>query len=446
MTAAAEGPRLASEVFARRRRQLLQLLPPRSAALFVSPPASVRSNDVEYPYRQDSNLLYLTGFEEPDAAVLLVPDHADGAFHLFVRPRDPLSETWTGRRAGVEGAVTRFGADKAHPIGELGDRVRELVADRETLFFELGRNAEVNEQVMQWLRQWSGGRPRLGRGPVSLQDPTPLVHEMRLFKDDDEMALMRHAAAIGAAGHLAAMRNTRPGGFEYEIEAEVDFQFRRRGAAGPAYPSIVAAGANATILHYIQNDARMVDGDLLLIDAGAEYQGYCSDITRTFPIGRRFTPPQRALYEVVLAAQKAAIAAVRPGVPFDEPHQRALHVLAEGLLSLGLVAGTVEEVLSKELYRPYYMHRTSHWLGMDVHDVGSYRRADEPRKLEAGMVLTIEPGLYVADDAAVDEAYRGIGIRIEDDVLVTPSGAEVLTSSVPKECDELEAIRAEVLA
>ncbi|HYD47890.1 MAG TPA: aminopeptidase P N-terminal domain-containing protein [Terriglobales bacterium] len=430
------------QVYAERRRSLMERLGPRAAALFVSSPEQVRSNDVDYIFRQDNDLLYLTGFGEPGSACLLLPGAAE-EFILFVRPRDPERETWTGKRAGVEGALERYHANAAFPIEELDTKVRELAAEREQLFYAVGANRELNDKVLGWLRQWQAQRPRSGSGPIALIDPRDLIHEMRLIKSAEELEAMRHAAAVGADGHLQALQATRPGLYEYEIEALIDYTFRRRGAAAPAYPTIVAGGANATILHYISNDQRLRDGDLLLIDAGADVDGYCSDITRTFPIGTNFTAPQRELYELVLQAQREAIAAVGPGASFEAPHQRVLEVLVEGLLQLGILRGAAAEIIEKQEYRRFFMHRTSHWLGMDVHDVGHYKSGDAPRLLEPGMVLTIEPGLYIPQDCEdVEPRYRGIGIRIEDDVAVTASGHEVLTAAVPKEVPELIELRA----
>ena len=440
-------PALGPEVFAERRRRFLGALGNDAAALLIAAPAAVRSNDVEYPYRQDNDFLYLTGFAEPESAALLLPGAADGEFHLFVRPRDRERETWTGRRAGVEGARERYRADVAHDIGELEAEVARLAGDRDKFYVSIGRDARADARALQWLQQWRQGRPRQGRGPVALCDPGEIIHEMRLIKEPAEVELMRAAAAVARAAHIEAMRGARPGMREFEIEAAVDFEFRRRGAAGPAYHSIVAVGSNATILHYVDNESLLDDGELLLIDAGAELGGYCSDVTRTFPVGARYSEAQRALYDIVLRAQKAAIDAVRPGATFDDPHSVALEILVAGLIELDIIEGTVADCIEHGAYRPYYMHRTSHWLGLDVHDVGSYRTGDAPRVLQPGMVLTIEPGLYVANDAVgVDERYRGIGIRIEDDVLVTAEGHEVISAGIPKEIEEIEALRAEALA
>ena len=430
------------EVYAARRRRLMDAIGPDAAAIVAAAPVAVRSHDVEYPYRQDNDLLYLTGFPEPQAVCVLTPGHPE-EFVLFVRPRDLERETWTGRRAGVEGAMTAYGARAAYSIDQLDEKIGAYVADRERLFYTLGRDAGFNQRVLGWVQQWRHLRPRSGKGPTAILDAAELIHEMRLLKTPEEVASLRQAVAIAAEAHCAAMRRVRPGMHEYEVEALLDYTFRRRGSSGPAYPSIVAAGANATILHYTTNDQCMRDDELVLIDAGAEYADYCADITRTFPVGPRFGAAQRAVYDVVLAAQCAAIEAVRPGVPCDAPHQRALAALVDGLLELGLLTGGRDEILAKELFRPFYMHRTSHWLGMDVHDVGKYRVNDQPRVLEAGMVLTIEPGLYVGaarDD--VPACYRGIGVRIEDDVLVTADGHEVLSAAVPKEPADIEALRA----
>jgi Xaa-Pro aminopeptidase len=425
-----------------RRRSVLERIGPKAAALFPSAPISTRSNDVEYPYRQDNDLLYLTGFAEPEALCLLVPQHPKGEFILFARPRDPEREIWTGRRAGLEGAERDYGADAAYKIDELDSIISEYVGDRETLYYAFGRDAAFNDRVTRWVQQWRQGRPRTGKGTLAIVDPGEMVHEMRLTKSDEEIGEMRRAAQIAGKAHQAAMEKVRPGMYEYEIEALLDYNFRVHGAAGPAYPSIVASGANATILHYTENDQVIADGNLLLIDAGAELHGYCSDITRTFPAGRKFTMPQRQIYDVVLHAQLEAIKAVEPGVVVDLPHQRAVEILVEGLLGLGLLQGDAKEIIDKGSYKRFYMHRTSHWLGMDVHDVGRYKIDDEPRVLQPGMVLTVEPGLYVAADAeGVDPVYHGIGVRIEDDVLVTAGGHEVLSEGIPKDPYGLEEIR-----
>jgi Xaa-Pro aminopeptidase len=433
-----------AEIYAARRRAFMDRIGSQAAALLAAPPVSVRSNDVEYPYRQHSDLLYLTGFPEPECVCLLIPGRPNEEFVMFVQPRDAERETWTGRRTGVDGAREIYEAQVAYPIDKLDDLINEYVGGRDRLYYAFGHDSAFNERVLGWLRQWQQLRPRTGAGPMATLDPGDVLHEMRLVKGDEEIVLMRRAQEITGEAHVAAMRSVRPGWNEYEVEALVDYTFRRNGASGPAYPSICAGGANATVLHYTSNSGRVSDGDLLLIDAGAEYGGYCADVTRTFPLGPRFTPPQRAIYELVLSAQAAAIAAVQPGVPFDAPHAAAIAVLVDGLQALGLLSGERQELIDKEAYRPFYMHRTSHWLGMDVHDVGQYKVQGAVRVLEPGMVLTVEPGLYIrAEREDVDPAYRGIGVRIEDDVLVTPTAHEVLSGAIPKQVAEIEALREE---
>jgi len=435
--------RVAGEVFADRRRRVMNRIGSNAAALFVAAPIAVRSNDVEHRYRQDNDLLYLTDFAEPEAACLLLPGHPKEEYVLFVRPRDPERETWTGRRAGVEGALAEFGAQAVYPIDKLDEKVNEYVGERDYLYYAFSRDSIFNNRVTAWMRQWQQMRARTGSGPIALLDPGPIVHEMRVIKDDSEIGMLRRAIAIAVQGHRAAMQSARDGVQEYEIEALLDYTFRRLGGTGPAYPSIVAGGVNATILHYTTNDQALRAGELLLIDAGAEFGGYCADITRTFPIGGRFSRAQRALYDVVLQAQRAAINSVRPGVHVDDPHKCAVEALVDGLLTLGIVKGDRKEIVERELYRPFYMHRTSHWLGMDVHDVGKYKLEGHSRLLEPGMVLTVEPGLYIAADRTdVDPGYRGIGIRIEDDVLVTADGHEVLSADAPKDPVELEGLAA----
>ncbi|MBI3784582.1 MAG: aminopeptidase P N-terminal domain-containing protein [Deltaproteobacteria bacterium] len=414
---------------------------PKGAVILPAAPMSVRSNDVDYTYRADNDLLYLTGFSEPEAVCLLLPGHPSEEYVLFVSPRDPERETWTGRRAGVEGATARFGAQTAYAVDKLDEKVGELVSQREHLYFRFGRDSALNHRVVGWMQQWQRLRPRSGKGPIALFDPAEILHEMRLRKSREEIALMRRAVEIATEAHVKAMHSARDGMHEFEIEALIDSTFRKHGANGPAYPSIIAGGVNATILHYTANDQPLRAGDLLLIDAGAEYQNYCSDITRTFPVNGCFSREQRSLYEIVLAAQLAAIHAIRPGARFDEPHNRAVDVLVDGLMKLGLMSGDRKQMIEKEEYKPFYMHRTSHWLGMDVHDVGQYKSGDTVRVLEEGMVLTVEPGIYVpAEHAASDPKFRGIGIRIEDDVLVTAEGCSILSSTVPKDPKDLESV------
>jgi Xaa-Pro aminopeptidase len=434
---------LPQTVFAERRKRFVAELPAGSLALFAAAPAAIRSGDVEYPYRQDNDFFYLTGFPEPEALCLL--DTADAErFILFVLPRDPDRETWTGKRFGVEGAREQFGTDAAHTVDRFEEVFAKLLDGRERLYFTFGRDERLNQRVLGQVRRSQATRERTGTAALGLLSPADVLHEMRLHKRPEEIERMRRAIAITAVAHREALLAIRPGAGEHEIEATIDFAFRRLGGTGPAYPSIVASGPNATILHYTENSRTLEDGELLLIDAGAEYDHYCADVTRTYPVGTTYGADQHDVYATVLAAQKAAIAKIAPGVTFDEVHQAALGVLVDGLRSLGALATPREEAIEKAAYRPFYMHRTSHWLGMDVHDVGRYRIEQKSRTLEPGMVLTVEPGLYFSETSG-DEArrYRGIGVRIEDDVLVTDSGHEVLTAAIPKELEELEAIAAE---
>jgi Xaa-Pro aminopeptidase len=406
----------------------------------------LRSGDTHYPFRQDSDFGYVTGFPEPDAVAVLAPG-AEKAFALFVRPRDPEQAIWVGPRAGVEGAVEAYGADVAHPLEALEKELPAWLGKATQVYLPLGRDDALTRRLWALIRYAHALRPRSGSGPAVLRDSGDILHELRLRKDPSEIVRLRDTIAIAAEAHQQAMRAARPGMHEYEVEALIDGVFRRRGASAPAYPSIVASGANATILHYTANDRPLGADELLLIDAGSERAGYCADITRTFPTGRRFSPAQRDLYDAVLAAQLAAIGAARPGGNLDDLHTVAVRVLAEALIGLGLLEGSVDEVVQGEKHKRFYMHRTSHWLGRDVHDVGLYRVGDAPRALEPGMVFTVEPGLYIPADAAdVAEPFRGIGIRIEDDVLVTADGVEVLSAAVPKQAAEIETLRAEAHA
>jgi Xaa-Pro aminopeptidase len=429
-----------AEVFTRRRKHFSARIEG-GIAILPSATLAVRSNDVDYVYRQDSDFHYLTGFPEPEAVAVFAPGRSEGEYLLFVRPRDRERETWTGRRAGVEGAKEQYGADAAYPIDQLEEIVLEIMARVERVYYSLGTNEAMNQRVLGWMRRCQSMRPRSGMGASALMDPRDSIHEMRLFKEPEELAAMGQAIRISEEAHRRAMREARAGMMEWEVEAAIDYVFRARGGSGAAYPSIVASGANATTLHYINNDRRMERGELLLIDAGCEYECYASDVTRTFPINARYSGAQRDLYQLVLDAQMAGIDAVKPGATVDEPHQAALRVLVEGMVHLKLLPGTVEQAVSEGSYRRFYMHRTSHWLGLDVHDVGRYRKDGKPRQLEPGMVLTVEPGIYVrADDEEAPEAMRGIGIRIEDDVLVTAQGNEVLTAAIPKSVADVEAL------
>jgi Xaa-Pro aminopeptidase len=421
-----------------RREKLLAAMGP-GVAVIPTAPERIRNRDTHYPYRFDSHFYYLTGFAEPEAAVVLVGGDKPRTL-LFCREKNEEREIWDGFRYGPEAARERFGFDEAHPFEDLDEALAALLENQPVLFYPVGADAAWDARAIQWL---NAVRARVRAGiaaPERMQDVRGLVDEMRLVKDAHEIALMRRSARIAAAAHRRAMQATRPGRYEYEIEAELGYEFRRGGAQFPAYWPIVAGGANACILHYVSNDAPLSGGDLLLIDAGCELDGYASDITRTFPVDGRFSPAQREVYDIVLAAQLAAIAAVRPGAPWNAPHDVAVRVLAQGMLDLGLLQGSLDQALEKETYKRFYMHRTGHWLGLDVHDAGDYKRNGQWRALEAGMALTVEPGLYIRAAGDVPERLRNIGIRIEDDVLVTAAGCEVLTSEAPKAAADIEAL------
>jgi Xaa-Pro aminopeptidase len=470
--------------FIERRRRFVEAI---GDGLAIVPAASetVRNNDVSHPFRQHSDFYFLTGFDEPDAVALFNPAHAKERFVLFVRPRDRDMEIWNGHRAGVEGAVASYGADAAYPIEQLDGKLREYAIDRPTVFYRLG-NAAFDGRVVRLAAELRAARSRGFTPPVRIEDPGPIVHELRLRRSPAELARQRRACQISRDAHREAMRYARPGLHEYQVQAAVEFVFRSQGSPRDAYPSIVASGPNACILHYVENQRRMADGDLLLIDAGCEYGYHAADITRTFPVNGRFTGPQRAVYDVVLRAQLAAIEAARPGAPYEVVHEAARRVIAEGLVDLELLPRGVDDSLAMHHYREFFMHGTGHWLGMDVHDVGDYRVRRQSRLLEAGMVFTVEPGIYVdparervtfhlreyseeemwerrlrlgmaaakkleeqekAKAATVTHPvppeFRGIGVRIEDDILVTADGIENLTAGTPKTVEEVEATCAE---
>ncbi len=426
-------------MFAARRQRFLDALGPDSVAILVGARLATRSADTEYPFRQDSDFWYLTGFDQPDAVAVLRND-AGPAFTLFVQPKDRAAETWTGIRPGVEGAVERYGADEAYPSGELIEKLPTLLERARHVYHVLGRRKDVDRKLIA-VQEELRTRTKLGFAPAAdLIDPRHLLHEMRLFKDPEELDWMRRAAAISAEGHERAAGLAQPGKYEYQLEAELLHAFRSNGASGPAYGSIVGGGKNAAILHYVTNDQRLAKDSMVLIDAGAELAGYASDVTRTYPVGGRFSGAGRAVYEVVLAAQEAALALCRPGATLPQIHEAAVRSLIEGMVSLQLVEGTVDDVFANESYRPWYMHGTSHWLGLDVHDVGTYSRGKEPRKLEPGMVFTVEPGLYVRDDDEnAPESLRGLGVRIEDDVIITDDGHENLNTAIAKRIPDVEA-------
>jgi len=413
---------------------------PDSVALFLGAGLARRSNDTHFPFRQDSDFHYLTGFDHPNAAAILRTDGGP-AYTLFVEPRDRDAETWTGYRPGVEGAVAEFGADAAHAYIELIDQIPTLLERAKRIYHVLGRDARVDAKLSETV-ELSRFRSRTGVvPPEAIVDPRAIVHELRLFKEPDELDLMRRAAEISREGHEAAAKLAQGGVYEYEVAAVLDYTFRRRGGAGPAYESIVGGGANATILHYVSNDQPLRDGDLVLIDAGCEVAGYAADVTRCYPAGGRFGGPARDVYEVVLAAQQAALAVSRPGNTLDGVHEAALRSLVQGMLDLKLLAGSVDDAIQSGAYKTFYMHRTSHWLGLDVHDVGSYTVDGKPRPLAPGIVFTVEPGLYVPlHEEKAPAQLRGIGVRIEDDVLVTATGHENLTEAIPKSVADVEAL------
>jgi len=408
-------------------------------AVFPAAPVAIRNNDVEHEYRQDSDLHYLTGFDEPESVLVMSTEHPQHKTVLFVRPRDPEREVWDGARAGVDGAVQDFGADAAFPISELPAKLPEYLENHEKLLYRFGRDRVFDDKMVAAL---DATRMRARRGvtcPTQMIDPAALLHEMRLFKSKEEIEAMQRASAITRDAHLGAMRLAKPGRYEYEVEALLRETFRKNGSERPAYSPIVGAGINATVLHYTSNTKRIEEGDLLLVDAGCEYNYYASDVTRTYPVSGKFSEAQRAIYQLVLDSQLAAIAGTRPGVTLEDVHKIALDVIVDGLIRLGLLTGDRQKIMDEHLYRPFFMHRTSHWLGMDVHDVGAYFRSKKARPLQAGMVITVEPGIYIAaSNAAVPAPYRGIGVRIEDDILVTPEGNLNLTADIPKTVSELE--------
>ena len=428
--------------YARRRRQLMRMAGEDAILVLPAAPVRVRSHDTHYPYRQDSDFWYLCGFPEPDAVLVLVPGRKHGEALLFCRERDPEREAWDGPRFGQDGAVESFGMDDAYPIEDLDEILPGLLEGRSRVYYHFGRDADFDLKLIGWVNRVRAQVRHGAQPPHEFLELGHLLHEQRLFKSRDEIRLMDKAAAISVRAHQAAMRAARPGIHEYELQAEVERVFRAADAC-PAYASIVGAGANGCVLHYVANTGKARDGDLVLIDAGAEYRNYAADITRTFPVNGRFTKEQRALHDLVGAAQAAALACARPGVAFAALHETVVEVLSEGLLRLGLLKGSLEKCIAGEHYRQFYRHKSGHWLGLDVHDVGDYRIDGQSRLLEPGMVLTIEPGLYVgADDTTVAAKWRGIGIRTEDDVLVTADGHRVLTEGLARSAEEIEAFMA----
>lgn len=426
----------------RRRRALANAIGPNAIAILPAAREVVRNRDVHYPFRQNSDFVYLTGFAEPDAFAVIAPKRKDGEYVLFCRPRDPEREQWDGRRSGVEGATSEFGADQAYPLNELDAVMPTLIDGRERLYYPIGSDAALDAQVMGWINRVRANIRAGATAPETFVTIESVLHEMRLRKSPAEIKQMRCAAEISAAAHRRLMQICEPGMNESRLEAELHHVCAASGARDQAYSPIVGGGPNGCILHYVENRAPLRDGDLVLIDAGCELGGYASDITRTFPVNGHFSAPQRALYELVLEAQLAAIGKAKPGNLWNEPHDEAVKVLIKGLIHLGLLKGKLAELIKEEAHKPYYMHRTGHWLGMDVHDVGSYKHKGAWRAFEPGMVLTVEPGLYLADSDEIPEPYRQIGIRIEDDILITESGNEILSAAAPKDPDAIESLMA----
>ena len=425
--------------FERRRKQLMRMVGKGGIAILPAAPVRNRSRDVEYRYRQDSDFYYLTGFAEPEAVAVLVPGRPQGEYLLFCRERDSDKELWDGSRAGQDGAVADFGADDAFPIDDIDDIIPGLIEGCSRVYYTMGMYSDFDTRIADWVNSLRSGLSQGVHTPTEFVALDHLLHDMRLYKSRSEISAMRKSAKVAVSAHERAMRMTRPGLYEYEVEAEYRYEFRRHNA-WVSYSPIVGAGANACTLHYVENNAVLRDGDLLLIDAGCELDYYASDITRTFPVNGRFSPEQRAVYEIVLEAQLAAIEKTVAGNHWNDPHDAAVKVITKGMKKLGLLKGTVPRLIKDSAYREFYMHRTGHWIGMDVHDVGDYKVGDEWRVLETGMVTTVEPGIYLPNKRAIPKAFRNIGIRIEDDVAVTSRGPDVLSKGLVKEADAIEAL------
>lgn len=422
----------------RRRRSLMRIMGDNAIAIIPAAHEAIRSRDTEYPYRQDSNFYYLSGFKEPEALMVLIPGRKAGQFIMFCRERDPLKETWHGRRLGVEQAPSALGADDAFPIGDIDDILPGLLEGRQFVYHTLGKNQQFDAQLLGWLNQARSSR-RDGADPDAFISLDYHLHEMRIQKSRQEIVLLKKAAKISADGHKRAMQNCKPGMHEYELEAHLISHYRSNNACHAFLP-IVGGGENGCILHYTENADELEDGSLVLVDSGAEFEGYAGDITRTYPVNGRFTNDQKAVYEIVLASQLAAIDAVKPGNHWNDPHDAAVKVLTQGLRDLGILKGSLASLLKEQAYKPYYMHTTGHWLGQDVHDVGEYKIDGNFRLLEPGMVLTIEPGLYLNNARKIPKKYRNMGIRIEDDVVVTKKGHEVISADVPKTVQQIESL------
>jgi len=430
------------KALANRRAEFMGMLH-EGVAILTTSKHQARNRDVFYPFRPDSDFFYLTAFPEPEAAAVFVPGRKGGEYLLFCRQKHPEMERWDGRRTGLEGAIEEYGADQAYPIEKLQEVLLELLPEYENVYTQMGKDSDLDKEILSIISDLRTRSRQGARVPAQFVHLDHILHEMRLIKDAEEIRIMRKASRLAAKGHIRAMQMTRPGMYEYQVQAELEYEFLKGGGLSVAYPSIVAGGRNACILHYTDNGNRLEDGDLLLIDAGAEIDCYASDITRTFPVNGKYSGAQRDVYDVVLNAQIAAIDAVRADCSVTEYHDVAVRKLTEGMVDIGLLEGDPEELVENQAYRKFYMHLTGHWLGIDVHDVGDYKIGEQGRSLEPGMVLTVEPGLYIEPCADVDEKWHNIGIRIEDDVLVRRSGPEVLTADVPKDADEIQTLMAE---
>lgn len=434
---------ISTSEYAQRRQQLMQRMTPNSIAILPAAAINTRNSSVEYPYRQHSDFFYLSGFAEPEAVLVLIPKREHGEFIIFCRERNPERELWDGLRAGQEGVIADYQADDAFPINDIDDILPGLIEGRDRVYYSIGNNPEFDQQMMEWLNSIRS-KARMGaQPPEEFVVLDHLLHDARLYKSSAEIATMQQAADISCRAHIRAMQASKPGFYEYHLEAELDYEFRKGGARLPAYSSIVASGHNACILHYTENNAPLQDGDLVLIDAGCEIDCYASDITRTFPVNGRFSPEQKAIYEIVLQANLEAMNYISPKHRWNDAHDATVRVITAGLLALGLLQGELDELIKSEAYKPFYMHRAGHWLGLDVHDVGDYKVHGEWRMLEVGMTMTVEPGIYIAvDNQSVPAQWRGIGVRIEDDVVVTDNGCQVLTNAVPKTVEAIEQLMA----
>ncbi len=427
--------------YANRRKKLMRKIGHKGIVILPAAKEVYRNGDATYPYRQNSDFYYLTGFHEPDAVLVMVPEHKQGEFILFNRIRDREHEIWDGVRAGQEGAVNDYHADAAYPIAEFNNMLPELLAERDAIYYPLGTHPDFDKQLLQAINKVRGKVRNGMQPPLAFMDITLSLHEMRLFKSDAEIALMQKAVDITGLAHVRAMKKCQPGIYEYELEAELEYEFKRHGARFCAYSSIVGAGKNTCTLHYVDNDQMIADGDLVLIDAGAEYKNYAADITRTFPANGKFSAEQKDIYEIVLASQLAAIKTIKPGTAWEKAQDVIVKVITQGLLDLGILKGKLDMLLEKKAWLPFYMHKSGHWLGLDVHDVGRYQVDGKWRSLQTGMALTVEPGIYIsADIPGVKDRWHNIGVRIEDDVLVTDKGCKVLSEKIPKTIADIETL------